>query len=114
MAMTATVKKRVSSFGKGHGVVILRGTIAFSGSYATGGETWSLIAFAGAPVKLTDDAIVGIWGSSGYNYGWVPGANLSNGKILIRTGTTELSAGAYPGGITGDTVQFEVVLPSAV
>lgn len=109
MALAATLKKMLCE--PGAKTATLRGTIALSSNYATGGETFNLTAFAGFPVKKDAQAQVAIWGSSGYNYGWVPGADLSAGKILLRSGTTELTAGAYPAGVTGDTIQFEVVIP---
>lgn len=114
MAMTVTIKSSLCEWGQK--CVTVRGTIVFSGSYATGGETWNLTTFAGVPVKKQDPVAVGIWGAAGYGYGYVPVVNdLSTGKLKISTtAATELLAGAYPAGITGDVVMFEIVLPKLV
>ena len=93
--------------------VHVSGTVAASGSYASGGDTLDLsqaplIASASAPVQGT------AWldGLSGYDFVFAPGSAMNNGKVKIfAQGTSagafpELAAGAYPGAITGDTITF--------
>ena len=47
---------------------------------------------------------VAVTSSNGYGIGFIPGATLALGKLKFTTGSgTELGAGAYPAGITGDT-----------
>lgn len=49
-------------------------------------------------------------GASGFDYSYNPGTTMSNGKFQVFTGAaaqsplTELTAGAYPAGVTGDTI----------
>ena len=89
------------------------GTVAASGNYSTGGDTLDLsqstvIAATQAPIQGT------AWmdGLSGYDYVFIPGSALSNGKVKIfQQGSSagafpELASGAYPGAITSDTITF--------
>jgi len=50
-------------------------------------------------------------GLSGFVYGYVPGTTLANGKFQVLTSNgaapnplLDLGAGAYPAGVTGDTI----------
>jgi hypothetical protein len=84
------------------------GTLAFTGSYATGGDAVSFASLL--PIaKGASPVFVEINGIAGYYYQYVKAA----GKIIIwgPGSATQLAAGAYPGGITGDTVSFEAVFP---
>jgi hypothetical protein len=91
--------------------IYIFGMLTASGNYSTGGDTLdfttvaSQIAASQAPVK------VWVGGSTGDNYSWIPGTALNNQKIKVNTASnTELSSGAYPARITGDTsIQFEAV-----
>lgn len=91
----------------------LAGTIAATGSYSTGGDTVDLsqnpvVASTQAPIQGT------AWmdGLTGYDYVFFPGTAMSNGKVKVfQQGSSagafpELSAGAYPGAITSDTITF--------
>lgn len=109
MSLAATIKNALSE--RGQKTKKIRGTIALSGSYATGGETWNLTVFPGVPVQTGAPVQVAVWGKAGYSYGYVPGSNLTNGKLNVMNGTTELTAGPYPGGVTSDVIQFEIILP---
>jgi len=89
------------------------GTVAASGNYSTGGDTLDLSQFPA--VAATQSPIQGAaWmdGLSGYDYVFAPGSAMNNGKVKIfQQGASagafpELAAGAYPGGITGDTITF--------
>lgn len=110
MAIAVTIYADLSE--PGNKALKIRGKLVFSGSYATGGETFDLTVLRGVNVKKDAQAIVSVWGCNGYAYGWVPGATLAAGKIKASTtANTELGAGAYPAGITSDTVLFEVCVP---
>src|ERR1700719_342092 len=89
------------------------GTIAASGSYATGGDTLDLsqtpiVASSQPPINGT------AWmdGLAGYDYVFTPGAAMSSNKVKIfQQGASagafpELAAGAYPGAITADSITF--------
>ncbi len=95
------------------------GTLVFSGSYTAGGDTLDLTNQPSIPASLQPVQLY-IAGQSGFNYNWIPGGALSNGKVKIfgqqptsaTTGVialSELAAAAYPAGITGDTIQFEAI-----
>ena len=104
---------------------IIRGTIAVSaspGTYPTGGYAVSLVGlttFAG-PVKWCfawSQPPAASPNTSVYSYGLNPGTNLSNLVLQIFTGSAaqspgaELSAGATPAGVSGDTIAFEAWIP---
>jgi hypothetical protein len=93
------------------------GTVAASGSYATGGDSLDLsqypnIAATRAPIQGT------AWmdGSAGYDYVFSPGSAMNNGKVKIfQQGASagsfpELASGAYPAAITSDTITFYGIL----
>lgn len=99
MAVAVTVTKKWYDGKK----LFVLGTLTFSGSYTTGGDGLSFTGL-GIQSSLAPD-IVWVGGTAGYGYGYVPGspASQSNGKVKISTtAATELAAGAYPAGITGD------------
>ena len=94
----------------GRNLVYAIGTLTFTGSYATNGDTLDLSAVS---EKLSSSQIVQIVVDSlnGNNmyYVAVVGNALNNHKIkAFSAGGTEISAGAYPGGVTGDTVQVRI------
>lgn len=111
MALSVTVNAALSDFTSKTRVI--RGTLTFSGSYpGSNGDTFDLTKFAGAPVKKNAPAIVGLWGVNGYGYGYVAGADLTAGKVKVTTAAnTEHTTASYAAGVTGDTVNFEVVFP---
>jgi hypothetical protein len=90
------------------------GQLVFSGTYPTGGEPFDATQFfqdKSAPKIAIEMSFAG---ANGYSYGFVPGATPATAKIKISTSSaTELGAGAYPAGITGDTVYFSLVLKKA-
>lgn len=82
------------------------GTLVASGSYTTGGDTLNLQQFK---IKSSRTPYwVHILGQADFSYTYIPGTNLSNGKVLCRAVSTgaEASAAAYPAGVTGDTIRF--------
>lgn len=110
MAMAVTVYNDLTE--AGNKTLKIRGKLVFSGSYATGGETFNFTTIPGCNVKKDAVALVSVWGCGGYGYGWAPGGTLAVGKVKISTtAAAELTAGAYPAGVTSDTVFFEVCIP---
>jgi len=85
-------------------------TLTFTGNYVTGGDT---LDFTTVADKLPSDSIVQVFaesqnGNSGY-YIPIQGTALNNWKLKAFVGGgTEISAGAYPGTVTGDIVQLSV------
>lgn len=83
-------------------VKIFRGTVAASGSYTTSGDTLSL---AGCPGAFKPPVRVELQSKNGYGLFFTPGSTIANGLVFITTGSnTELSSGAYPAGLTDDTI----------
>lgn len=99
------------------------GTIVASGTYAAGGDTLNFLT-ATYPPGQTPPPVSGVplivyiqsaksGGVSGFQYPFNPGTTQANGKMQVFTGAaaqsalTELSNGAYPAGVTGDTITFE-------
>lgn len=105
----------------------LYGTVTPSGSYATGGDACS---FAGLDQVKTDQLPVQVEFYSArptssaqtnlYAYQYTPGTTLANGKFQVFTGAaaqtalTELSAGAYPAGVTGDVIMYHAIFPKLI
>ena len=94
------------------------GTAAASGNYSTGGDTldlsqWPAVAATQAPIQ----GAAWIDGLSGYDYAFIPGSAMNNGKVKIfAPGSSagafpELAASSYPGAITGDTITFYGIFP---
>jgi hypothetical protein len=95
------------------------GTIAATGNYATGGDTVDLsqvpvIASTQPPIQGT------AWmdGLAGYDYVFIPGAAMNSNKVKMfasagaaQAAFPELTAGAYPGAITGDTMRHKAARP---
>jgi len=85
-------------------------TLAFSGSYPTGGDT---LDFTTVADKLPSTQIVQVFaesqnGNSGY-YIPVQGTALNNWKLkAFLGGGTEVSAGASPASVTSDVVQLSI------
>ena len=89
------------------------GTLAVSGSYASGGDTLEFTTVANQIGASQAPLQVWVSGTTGDNYAFVRAASptLANGKIKINTASnTELAAGAYPARFTSDTnIQIEAV-----
>jgi hypothetical protein len=96
--------------GSGSNLFCATATLTFSGSYPTGGDT---LEFTLVADKLPSTQIIQVFadrqnGSSGY-YVPVQGSALNDWKLKAFTGGgTELSAGAYPAGVTTDIVQITI------
>lgn len=103
----------------------VHGTLAVGASpltYATKGITLSfagldLIKSSSAPIKvyIMSQAPAGYGAANMYEYSFNPGTTQANGLMQIFTGAaaqtalTELSAGAVPAGVSGDTIVFEAI-----
>lgn len=98
----------------------ISGTLTASGAYVTGGDTLDWTTVAGAqvgtrifmPAALPGPVFIG--SSDGYGMGYVAGTTLANGKVkMTSSSNTEISASAYPSGISGDTnIYFTAKFPS--
>ena len=96
--------------GSGNNLFYAIGTLTFSGSYPTGGDT---LDFTTVAPFLPSDQMIQVFadsqnGNSGY-YVPVQGSALNNWKLkCFSGGGTELSAGAYPSSVTTDVVQVTI------
>jgi len=96
--------------GSGSNLFYAIGTLTFSGSYTTGGDT---LDFTTVADKLPSTQIIQVFadsqnGNAGY-YVPVAGSALNNWKLkCFSGGGTEISAGAYPGSVTSDIVQITI------
>jgi hypothetical protein len=106
MAVTATVTDHWEDGKRVHVI----GTLVFSGSYATGGDTVTV-----SNLPLIKSASPPNWaealGQSKYKYTFI-----LSGKVKIITPDTgaELAAGAYSATITQDTVLFYAIFPKHI
>jgi hypothetical protein len=111
MALTLTVNQfDVDATGK---QVYVAGVIAATGSYTTGGDTLDLSNQSFIPsAQLPKQVSIFTQTGQVFNYAFIRGAALNNGKVKIyAAGGSELAAGAYPAGITGDIIAFSAVYP---
>jgi hypothetical protein len=97
------------------------GTIALSGNYvqfAGAGEVLDFtkavfppgqnLPVSGAPISFA------AWGFTGFGYG-TPQWTALQAKLRVNSASgTEQGAGAYPAGVTADTIFFEAVFDSQV
>lgn len=86
-------------------------SLTFTGNYTTGGDALSLTigdkVKSGRPPILVLMRSQKTGGVSGFKYEYTPGspATQQNGKVQVMVAAgTEQVAGAYPAGVTGDTV----------
>ena len=109
MPITITLQPN-NADGSGSNFFYAIGTLTFSGNYPTGGDT---LDFTQVADKLPSTQIIQVFadsqnGNGGY-YVPVQGSALNNWKLkCFSGGGTEVSAGAYPGSITGDIVQVTI------
>ena len=98
---------------------LVRGTLAASGSYVAGGDTLDFSGQGNLPVA-TPPRDLFVHGVAGFVYEFVRGALLTNSKLKVRGHTPtsatagvipleEITAAAYPAGVTGDTISFVAV-----
>ena len=107
--------------------LIIFGTVAWSASpdtYTTGGNTMSFANFdevksGSLPnfVEVFSQPTAASHAANSYVYQFLPGTTIANGVLQIFTGAaaqtalTELSAGAVPAGVSGDTIKFRASFP---
>ena len=109
MAITITLLPS-NTDGSGSNLLYAVGTLAFSGSYTTGGDT---LDFTQVADKLPTTQVIQVFaesqnGNAGY-YVPIAGTALNNWKLKAFTGGgTEISAGAYPASVTTDAVQVTI------
>ena len=113
MAITLNVQNVDAS-----GVVTwVTGMLSFSGSYSSGGDTldWTTaipqVGATGAAIPSGSAPQQAVFESQNGNAGYyvpVQGSGANNWKLkCFQGGGTEISAGAYPGSVTGDIVAFQ-------
>ena len=96
--------------GSGSNLFYALGTLTFSGSYPTGGDT---LDFTTVADKLPSTQILQVFvdsqnGNASY-YVPIQGGALNNWKVKIFTGGgTELAAGGYTSTYTGDIVSITI------
>jgi hypothetical protein len=80
-------------------------TLTFSGSYVTGGDAWDpLVAWPGESPSTVITITVN--GGDGFDFAY----DRVNKKLKVYSASnTELAAGAYPAGLTGDTNTIALV-----
>jgi len=117
MAVTASVPADLCGRGKSFFQIAVA-QLTFSGSYTAGGDTLNLAGVV--PTRKAPVYVVITESQSGYDYVYVPGTDITSGKVKIfQQGAAsgafaELAAGAYPAAITGDTVYALIIYPSNV
>jgi hypothetical protein len=121
----------VTGIGKIQRDFIVRGTIALSGTYPTGGDTLNFFtanfrlgvdgiksSFPPSSILCWSQQSQGSGTTSQYWYRGLLGTTAANCAIQVMTGAAaqsggaEFSAGAYPAGVTGDVIAFEAFFPS--
>ncbi len=113
MAITINVQNVDAS-----GIVVwVTGTLTFSGSYSTGGDTldWTTaapqIGQSGQVIPSSQPPQQVMFDSQNGNAGYyvpVQGSASNNWKLkCFQGGGTELAAGAYPSSVTSDIVVFQ-------
>jgi hypothetical protein len=113
MAATITITRQDAT----QSGIILEGTIALSGNYATGGQTIDFSAVPQIPSNLGPQGLVQIAEQpasgatpAGYLMWLIAGSTAANWKLWIATADgqppTELAAGAYPAALAAATIQF--------
>ena len=100
--------------GSASNFIYINGRLSFSGSYPTGGRHAGLDHSAGQSggVAMRERLCIPQTLGNQYVPVGVPSTALNGWKVLCQqpgTFNTQLAAGAYPGGITSDTVTFVAV-----
>ena len=123
----------VSPFGitKSHNTFRMIGKVVASGNYPTGGDPFDFtkitypigqgpLPVTGAPtaVEIYSQKTAASPQTNEMIYSFAPGTTQANGTMQVFTGAaaqtalTELSAGAYPAGVTSDVIVFEAIFQS--
>jgi hypothetical protein len=109
----------VNRVDQGEHLAYVYGTILLSGSYVQIAGAGELLDFTkavfppGQSLPISQPPVsFAAWGMNGYAYGTGVWAALQS-KLKVDTGAaTELGAGPYPAGVTGDTIFFEAIFDS--
>lgn len=111
----------VNDIDKGLGNYHVFGSIALSGNYVQEAGAGEVLDFTKLVNLLGNDLPVSgppisfaAWGRNGYNYGTQAWTTLQQKLKVSTASATELAAGAYPAGVTGDTIYFEAVFNANV
>jgi hypothetical protein len=99
--------------------VYVNGLLKFSGSYTSGGDTldWTTVPDKLAAAECLSVAIASQTLGNGYVPVGEASTALNGWKVICQTPGTfnsQLAAGSYPSGITGDTVTFSAVFRKMV
>lgn len=82
--------------------------LTFSGNYTSGGDTLNLqglgIQSSNIPSIMDILSTLSTAAATKQSYQWTKGTTQANGLVRCFTGTAEVSTGAYPANMTGDTV----------
>lgn len=92
------------------------GTLVFSGTYPTGGDTLNFQSVKGVLSSLPPSDVK-IHGNSGHAYEFVLGTTIANGLVMVRIATTtsgnvglsQHSNAAYDATVTADVVRFHAI-----
>lgn len=82
------------------------GTLTFSGSYVTSGEVPTGL---NKPGTLKNPILAGFMNKGTHTFRY----DSATGKVLAYSGATEVTAGAYPAGVTSDVVTAIFEFPKA-
>ena len=96
---------------------VYQGTVTFSGSYTSGGDTASFAALVGLlsnalplHVEVYEEPQSG-QSATGWQAVYVKGSTQANGKLSLWNGTTQFSAGAYGTTFSTTTFKFRAWFP---
>lgn len=115
MAVTGTI---LQSFDSTINQSQITGTLRFTGSYVTNGDTFDLTQLTYGPeslnfntiphIKLYEEPAAGT-APSGYSFIFCPGTTQANGVIAIMSApATQFAAGAYNAALLAAVVRFEI------
>lgn len=79
------------------------GTLVFSGNYVTGGEVAPFVK--PGTTRMPYGARINGMGTHDYKY------DVATGKVLIFLAGVQIAAAAYPAGVTGDVITYDVEYP---
>lgn len=115
MSATATITNQWSDGQRLH----VTGLIVFAGSYPAGGDAVSWVSaadarqgFIGLATNNDPDVVPTIRGIAGYIYEYVKSTKkiqVKQGAAAINLPLADIPTAGYPGGVTGDTVDFYAI-----
>ena len=127
MAIKVSIQN-VLRVGGGQGALFVSGLLIPSGNYSTGGDTVDFTQAVADPALVGGagpflDSSLGVenfdaWSMAGnLVQGYIPvlGTKQNNCKLMVVTDFgVQLAAGAYPAGVTGDTIGFNAILGNLI